>query len=371
MPRPKRGFYIPDRIGPHGCWEIAWSEGRRTKRVSTGTADRRAANVALAQFILARDKAEIAHERRKIAGVLDFYLTHHVAERVVDKERAKYADIPVRLLLGELEPSEIDDARLIAYARARRSGAAGRKVGDGTIRRELQHLRAAMHYAARHGENHGIHILKVPLITLPPKPPARRAILSDAAMDRMMELATTERLYLFIALARYTAARKEAILGLTWERVNLEAGLIDYREPGRPETAKRRAVVPIDDALAPILREAMEHRGENVLVLGHDGQIRKSLDAVAEAAGCPHATPHVFRHTWATQAAYAGMAMVHIAAILADSVETVERNYIHLSPAHLHGALRDMRERHISGRNGGETPLQGATDSGQLRTTAA
>ncbi|WP_167309522.1 hypothetical protein [Brevundimonas naejangsanensis] len=45
----------------------------------------------------------------------------------------------------------------------------------------------------------------------------------------------TKHLLLFTRLALYTGARSGAILGLTWDRVDLERGVIDYRNG--PSTA--------------------------------------------------------------------------------------------------------------------------------------
>jgi len=47
------------------------------------------------------------------------------------------------------------------------------------------------------------------------------------------------------ALAFTTGARKGSILSLTWDRVNFQTGMIDFHEPGRRLTRKRRSIVPI------------------------------------------------------------------------------------------------------------------------------
>ena len=53
----------------------------------------------------------------------------------------------------------------------------------------------------------------------------------------------------------------------------------------------------------------------------------------------PHLHPHVFRHTWATHAAEDGVAMNVIAGFLGDTMKTVEKNYMHLSPDYLRSAV--------------------------------
>ena len=58
---------------------------------------------------------------------------------------------------------------------------------------------------------------------------------------------------LFVALGLYTAARTGALLSLTWGRVDLARGMINL---GDAMGNKKRATVPIPDALRPHLLEA-------------------------------------------------------------------------------------------------------------------
>ena len=51
-------------------------------------------------------------------------------------------------------------------------------------------------------------------------------------------------------------------------------------------------------------------------------------------------TLHAFRQPWATKAAMDDIAMDSIAAVLDDTVATVEKNYKHLSPEYLSGAVK-------------------------------
>ena len=76
-------------------------------------------------------------------------------------------------------------------------------------------------------------------------------------------------------------------------------------------------------------------------ILGHTGSVRAGFAKAVQAAGLPgKVTPKTLRHTWATWAAQRGVSVWLIAGMLGDSVETVERNYMHHSPDHLRGALR-------------------------------
>ena len=63
------------------------------------------------------------------------------------------------------------------------------------------------------------------------------------------------------------------------------------------------------------------------------------IDRVNSLLGIEGVTPHTFRHTWATRAAEDGVAMETIADFLGDTVETIKKNYLHLSPDYLRSAI--------------------------------
>ena len=341
MPKASQGPYLAPKPNKSGTWEIVFRQDGRSVRRSTGTANRAEAGRVLAAFITAQAQNEATHVIRPISWLLDFYLDYHVLERVVDVERVKWADAPVREFFGDMTIGDLDDTVFIAYARKRRSG--NRTISDGTIRRELEHLRAALHYAARHFRRTNVAKGEVPTVTLPARPESRSLVLSSAQMDEMLVAAQNNfkeirRITMFIALARFTAARRDAILGLTWDRVDLERRLIDYREPGRTRTKKRRVPLPIDARLMPYLLQAKARHDklppekQTGFVLGKPKSIRHAFELVAAKIGVPDATPHTLRHSWATDAATRGVPIRQIAAFMGDSEETITRNYVHLAP---------------------------------------
>jgi integrase len=90
---------------------------------------------------------------------------------------------------------------------------------------------------------------------------------------------------------------------------------------------------------------------------------RRHLDAVpvvgeldgldkAGAFGClleAEKTAHVFRHTWCTRAARAGVSMREIADFVGDDVRTIERVYYSRTPDYLKSAA-DWRQREARDR---------------------
>lgn len=161
----------------------------------------------------------------------------------------------------------------------------------------------------------------------------------------------------FLWLALETAARKEAILDLTWDRVDFELKTIDFNVPGRRLTKKRRVVVPISSALLPVLqrafRERLEPKRRDGLVMDNRGEMWATIQSIAIKAGLapaqkigtgqkPKATgisPHVFRHTAATHMARQGMPLWIIGKVLGNSLPMVERVYAKFAVDDLRAAV--------------------------------
>ena len=147
-------------------------------------------------------------------------------------------------------------------------------------------------------------------------------------------------LRLFVVLALATAGRMTAILELTWDRVDLESGVIRLGLGERRR--KGRATVPMTDrARAALLEAARARTSDHVVEWGGEavGKIRKAFAAAAKAAGLLWCTPHVLRHTAAVWMAEAGVPMAEIAQYLGHTDSRItERVYARFSPTYLRGA---------------------------------
>jgi integrase len=210
-------------------------------------------------------------------------------------------------------------------------------TGNGTIIRELVTLRAALRWAV--GQK---WIASDPPIETPRAPPARDRWLTKPEAGRLLAAAQMPHVRLFIALALSTAARRGALLELPWAAVDLAGRKIDL---GEGKGNKRRAVVPINDDLLPLLEEAkrgattpyvIEFGGERI------ADVKTGLAAAARRAGLSNVTAHTFRHTAATWMAIDGVPLDDIAMFLGDNQNTVERVYRKHTPEYLTRAARAL-----------------------------
>ena len=237
------------------------------------------------------------------------------------------------------------------YVEKRCDGRVGLAAAPGTIRRELVSMRAMMnwHASRERGKKRLLESADVPRFKLPADSEPRDRWLTSSEVARLFgsfdpegRMSRAER---FLWLALETAARKQAILELTWDRVDFETGMIHYAKPGARKTKKRRVSVPISNKLRPVL-ERMRAERKSDLVLDNSADIWDAVQAVVVRAGLAKArvgkkgtgiSPHTFRHTAATHMARRGVPLYVIAGVLGNTLAMVERVYAKHQP----GALRN------------------------------
>ena len=301
---------------------------------STGTGDRREAEISLAEYIAQKNRASgpVGADEMSIAEVLDIYGTEH-APTVAAPERLGYAIQALLPFWGNLAVSAVKGATCRRYAKER-------GVSDGTVRRELNCLGAALRYCLKEG-----YLLSAPPVTLPPKPQTeKRAMTRDevAKLIRAARKRGQHHIARFILIGVYTGTRKSAILNLRLEGpsavggwFDLDAGVL-YRKGSKERgTDKRRTPAGIPRQLAGHARRwrdggavwAIEWRGARV------ADIKTAWSKIVTEAGLGwQPTPHTLKHTAVTWGIERGMTITVAAGYFGTSVETIERTYWHLSP---------------------------------------
>lgn len=353
MPRKNRGAYL-HYVPKRGVLYIQWYELGTKRQRSTGTADYREAEKQLAAFITERGRVDTPSGPRgpgefPIVDALMLYGEEH-APTTADPARIAYAIDALLPFWGDSMVSSITQETCRAYTRER-------SRSDGTVRKELGALRAALNFAHRYGR-----LTSVPHVFLPAKPEGKQRWLSRGSGGEAVRLLhaairtrADTRLYLplFIVIALYTGARKEAILSLRWPQVDLARGRIDFNPPGRKRTSKGRPALPIPDRLMTFLRIARRRGTDLGYVVHRDGERIKDIgDAKSGSfgracikAGLTGVTPHTLRHTCGTWMAQDGVDLWQIAGWLGQSHARTTELYAHHSPEFLAGARRAADRR--------------------------
>ena len=303
-----------------GAWYAVWSEGGQTKRRSLRTKDRGEAERVFRDF----QRTPVGET---VSDIYAAYETDKVG--IPSHERIVMAGKALLPHFGHFRPDQIDRKLCREYTAKRR-----RTVQDGTIRKELSTLRAALRYNDKSTPA---------VIELPANPAPREVWMTKDECDRLAEAAESPHVRLFILVARYTAARKEAILGLRWDAVDLSQGRISF---GKGHGNKGRAITPISNALKPHLVRSYDVRtSEYVIEWGGDRvkSIRKGFDSAKRKAGLDHITPHDLRRSAARWMAEAGVPMSEISQYLGhSSTQVTERVYARFSPDYLRKAAEAL-----------------------------
>lgn len=337
-----------DQIG--GVWYVFYSEGGRSQRDSLRTGDIQVAQQRFQGWLKGREEDRVARTPQTLANAFRLYIEQH-GPTVASPETLEYVSIKLLVWFADRLVTDISRKDIEAFGKARVDGANGwRPVKPGTVRKELAILRAVFNFMVKKVEpkEYRVNPMDLAYVPIPPRAQARDRVLSADELEhirRVCSPAAGERLsridrYMWMLME--TGARSEALRKLRWEQVDFSACLIKLNPHGRNQTNKRRPIIPISDDLLAVLERAYTDRS-NDWVLDHGGQIRKSVERFCARHNIEGVTAHTFRHTLATRMAQAGVEMRDIAAMLGDSIATVEKNYLHLSPQYLRGALAKLK----------------------------
>lgn len=344
MPRPRLTRTTYRTNYRRGRWWVDYTDPATgtTRPVSTGITDpgaKEAAEIWRDQFVAGREQTA-PPPVPLIRDILEGYKASRI-ESLQAPETLEYSIEALNRHIGNLKPDMLGARTYIQKRKTDRvpNGQRvriGKRVSNGTIQRDVGVLRAALRWAVKEK-----WIATAPIIDAPPGSPPRDRWLSHDEVDRLLAAAYLFHLKLFIVLAYHTAARRGAILDLTWDRVDFDQQLITYDLPGRDPSNKKRATVPINSVALTMLQSAyqlrtgdyvVEWRGKPVSDIKH---AFRDACARAEIADC---TPHILRHTAATHMTMAGVPLREIARYLGDSEAMVEKVYGKHAPDYLRRA---------------------------------
>lgn len=296
-----------------GLWAVIGRDNGKTWRRSLGTADR-----ALAERKFRDIRVETPGEL--IEDAVRQYLGDKAGRRSYGSMLTAWRAL--KPTFGHLRPDQIDRNLCRSYAAMRRKAG----ISDGTVIKDLAVLRAALKFTGKAADS---------TFELPSAPAPSDRFITRQELQRLMDACTLEHIRLFIALAWSTAGRHGAILELTWDRVNLETGIIQLAERGQ-ERRKGRATVKVKGLALDMLRAAHGARTSDY-VIEWGGRplksIKRSFAEAARAAKLVDITPHVLRHSAAVAMIQAGVPLQQISQFLGHTtIKVTERVYARFSP---------------------------------------
>jgi integrase len=321
-----------------------------SKRVSTRTADRAAAHRELQRYIEEHKlKLKLSGDELSSLGEC---LEHYRSRRQQKLEKSgtwqkKYRYLHARLLdrVGDRILSDIDYRFGDEYTAARFAEG----VGAEAVRQELQYVRTAWRMAHRDRRTS----VEPAGYDLPATVSQKDDYFSrEEAEDMIWAARGHGHVWTFLQVGFGTGARPGSVLSLTWDRVDFERGLIDFRPRDafgriRPGDTKKYAVCPMTDDLRDALK-ARKGRLQTGPVVRYRDRPVKNLDAgfarAREKAGIKrHLTPHAMRHSVITWMAQDGVPFFEIAGFVGHtSPSMLEKVYGHHNPSRMQGALKSV-----------------------------
>lgn len=295
-------------------------DGTRRSR-STGEEDRGRAEVEHCQWLIERSRPARADASEVSLAVC----LHHYAQHAKTLRSARDAGRSIGYIaefFGGDAVSELTRHRQIEF----HAWLASRGHSTGYARRTVAILAAALR-RAKEDEMITGH----PVIRRPPAGQPRRRWLSPDEAAALLSAMTEPDCRRFAMLALFTGARAEAIYQLTWDRVDLLRGWVDYHCPGHAETTKRRAVTAISGPLAAELAAVpQDERSGHVVRVA---SVKRSFRTARDRAGLgKDVTENTLRHTFASWAMQRGESSAKIGEAIGNSAEMVDRHYGHLAP---------------------------------------
>ena len=311
-----------------GKYYAVWSdESGKTQRQALHTADPEEAERRIVDF--RRDAA--APPGSTVGDYVQAYLDFKEG-RIRDHGRLAGAWKMAKGTFGALRPDQITPQLCEDYMAHRR--AMGRS--DGTILKEINTVRQALNWSK----------VLTARFEAPSAPPPRDRYLTKAEAKKLIAGCVQPHIRLYVMLALQTAARRGALLDLTWDRIDFTRNEIDLIVPGETNRKKRGKSLPMNDQLLAAVTEARE-AAQTPYVIEYAGSrvlnIKRGFQAAVHRAGLKDVTPHDLRHTAAVWMVEDGVSIDEVAQFLGHSSPRVTfAVYARFSPTYLRRAAKAL-----------------------------
>jgi integrase len=310
-------------VNYRGWWCVYWRETGESGKTVPRRSSLRTQDLSEARR---RFKDFLKSAQTPSDNLAEIFASYRTEKNITDKHhRSAYAWKHLAPRFSDLRPDQVSKAECRAYIQKRRDQGAG----DGTIRKELTLLRAAINLHDKHTRAE---------FELPPRPAPSEKFLTRKEYDQLLKGAKSPHIRLFIILALATAGRMSAILDLTWDRVDLERGIIRLALAGE-ERRKGRATVPMTGAARAALEEAKKASLSDYVIEyggGKVASVARGIREAADRAGLKGVSAHVLRHTSAVWMAESNVPMSVIAQYLGHTDSRItEHVYARYSPEFL------------------------------------
>jgi len=329
----KQHWYIRFRMNGKDKWESVGEVGIITKTIAQRKLDERKRQVELGQYELIG---------ASIPTIAEFENDYIVYIRDVKHNRSwKSALLYINTLkkffgdkkLSQISAKDIDEYKLYRL----------KVVKPASLNRELACLSHLINYAKRQNKFFGEN--PVSISKLVPENNLKERILTIDEEQRLLDVSPTPLKFIIIT-ALSTGMRKNEILTLKWDNLDLENNIITIDHTNTKSKKTRR--IPINSTLRQILIESkLKSAGNDYVFLSTKGDRYKRHDSLKQIfnRACKLAKIeglrfHDLRHTSATRMIENGANIVAVSRILGHADLKTTMRY-----AHPEDSLKDAVEK--------------------------
>lgn len=222
-------------------------------------------------------------------------------------------------------------------------------VQPGTINRELRCFSAAINFVRLEHDRTDLHN-PAQRIGLPEPESRVRWITHDQAralIDAAGQHARRPHLRNFVRLALNTGCRRNELLALEWDRVDLDRKILTFE--AQHTKGGRRRTVPLNSAAVSALLDQRAWTTQRcpgsrwVFAVSSTARlttVQKGFKAACARSGIDDFRVHDMRHTCASWLVIAGVSLYVVKDLLGHSSITVTERYAHLSPDQARSAVQ-------------------------------
>jgi len=299
---------------------------------------KREAEAGMAQWLVEIERGTAVNTSKMTVGeYLQDWLATSARHRVRPTTFESYRKLVrsyILPVLGAVPLQKLTPAQVQTFYAAQLTEGRNGAKAKGLSPRTVRYLHAILHRALKEAVSLGLVARNVTDAVAPPKD-RRRAVESWDVDDvqRFLDVAAGDRRFGPVWLvALHTGMRRGELLGLRWQDMDLDAGVLHVRQAlsvvstddgpritfGEPKTHSGRRTIALDETCVAVLREHRARQIERRLALGpqwREGDLVFTNEfggpvdpmnlyhrfvALAAKAGVPRIPLHGLRHTHAT-----------------------------------------------------------------------
>ncbi len=322
-------------------WWMSFSYQGKQVRRSTGTSDRKLAEAILAKIsvniIEGRYFDRLEEQERTFREMMDKYLKE-VSVKKSHRSLLRDKSCLLRLLpwFGDKTLAEVTPKLISAYKVKRREDG----VAPATINKELGLVKAAFNVAIKEWE--WCRDNPVRRVAMEKVNNARVRWLNDEEFASVLERCP-DWLKPLVQVARYTGMRRENIVALQWDQVDLfrKVIMLDQTKNGD------RLGIPLCERVTEVFKvlARVRHIRSKHVFTGPEGKaydgaaVSMAFVRACRAAGIENFRFHDLRHTFASLLVQRGVDLYRVQRLLGHRDGRMTQRYSHLSPENLREAV--------------------------------